>query len=143
VAVTYEELQQQLAARRGAIVVVDLWATWCLPCLERFPHMVQLWRQYSEQGVRFVSLCLDDPEDAAALTQARRFLAASGAGFDHFLMNEVVTDAFEKLDLLGIPAVFVYDADGTLRHRLTGDDPRDQFTDEDVDEAIRELLATG
>jgi len=46
-----------------------------------------------------------------------------------------------KLDLLGIPAVFIYGPDGSLRYRLTGDDPNNQFTDADVDEAIEELLA--
>ena len=48
---------------------------------------------------------------------------------------------FVKLDLLGIPAVYVYAPDGERRYRLTADDPYNQFTDEDVEDAIQELLA--
>lgn len=126
---------------KGQAVVVDMWATWCLPCIERFPHMVELAQKYADQRVRFVSLCLDDRDDEDAIALAQRFLTEQRARFPNFLMDEVVTRAFEKLDLLGIPAVFIYGPDGSLRYRLTGDDPNNQFTDADVDEAIEELLA--
>jgi cytochrome c biogenesis protein CcmG/thiol:disulfide interchange protein DsbE len=143
-AVSYEAWQRELASRRGHVVVVDHWATWCVPCLERFPRMVALSRAYGPRGVRFLSLCLDDRDDPEALDHARGFLSRQAADFPHFLMDEPITAAFEKLDLLGIPAVFVYGRDGALRHRLTGDDPNRQFTDDDVEAAIRsELGAAG
>jgi hypothetical protein len=91
--------------------------------------------------VRFLSLCLDDRDDPDALAQAREFLARQQASFPHYLMDEPISRSFEKLDLLGIPAVFIYGRHGALRHRLTGDDPNRQFTDQDVDEAILGLLA--
>jgi hypothetical protein len=56
-------------------------------------------------------------------------------------MNENMMDAFEMLDLLGIPAVFIYDRNGQERIRLTGDNPNKQFTDKNVEEAIVSLLA--
>lgn len=138
--VTYEEWQEILAAHRGEVVVVDFWATWCVPCIERFPEMVELARRFGPRGVTFFSMSLDDREDEAALARARELLADQGAPFQHFLMDETIPDAFEKLDLLGIPAVFVYGPGGELRHRLTNDDPRDQFTAEDVERAVTELL---
>jgi len=55
--------------------------------------------------------------------------------------TEKIPTAFEKLGLLGIPAVYVYDRGGKLVERLTADDPNAQFTDEDVERAIREQLA--
>ena len=141
VPLTHQAWRQELASMKGQIVVVDMWATWCIPCIERFPHMVELAHTYSDRGVAFVSLCLDDRDDDEAVALAQRFLTEQGAFFANYLMDEVVTQAFEKLDLLGIPAVFIYGPDGELRYRLTGDDPDDQFTDEDVDRAIEELLA--
>lgn len=140
VPVTYEEWQEKLAGFRGQIVVVDLWATWCIPCIERFPKMVELDHRYRDRGVRFVSLCLDDRDDSGAVERARQFLQAQQATFDNFLMNEEILDGFEKLGVRGIPAVFVYDRQGTLRHRLTGDDPNRQFTEADVEAAVQELL---
>lgn len=143
VPVTFEAWQAELQALKGRIVVVDMWATWCLPCIERFPHMVQLAEEYSGRGVEFVSMCLDDREDQDSIDLARRFLSEQQARFPNYLMDEVVTQAFEKLDLLGIPAVFIYGPSGDLRYRLTGDDPNNQFTDADVNDAIEELLANG
>jgi thiol-disulfide isomerase/thioredoxin len=139
--VTFEQWQQELAALEGRIVVVDMWATWCVPCVERFPKMVELYHQYSPRGVTFVSMSLDDREDAEAIAFAREFLGKQKAVFANYLMDEIVTEGFVKLDLLGIPAVFVYAPDGERRFKLTADDPYNQFTDEDVDSAIQELLA--
>jgi len=139
--VTFEQWQQELAALEGRIVVVDMWATWCVPCVERFPKMVELFHDYSPRGVTFVSICLDDREDTEAVAYARKFLRQQKAIFANYLMDEIVTEGFVKLDLLGIPAVYVYAPDGERRYRLTADDPYDQFTDEDVERAIQELLA--
>jgi len=139
--VNFEGWQEELHSLQGQIVVVDMWATWCLPCIERFPHMVELAQKYADQDVEFVSLCLDDRDDEDSIALAKRFLTEQRARFPNFLMDEVVTQAFEKLDLLGIPAVLIYGPDGSLRYRLTGDDPNNQFTDADVDNAIEELLA--
>lgn len=139
--VNFAGWQEELHSLQGQIVVVDMWATWCLPCLERFPHMVEMAAEFADRGVKFVSLCLDDRDDADAIELARGFLTEQKATFPNYLMDEVVTQAFEKLDLLGIPAVFIYGPDGVLRYRLTGDDPNNQYTDADVVDAIEELLA--
>lgn len=140
VPVTFPQWQRSLAGYRGQIVVVDFWATWCPPCIERFPHIVQLHEKYGRQGIRFVSMDLDDKSDPQALNRAREFLVKHNAAFDNYRMDEVVPDAFEKLDLLGIPAVFIYDRAGRLLYRLTGDNPNKQYTNEDVDRAIEQLL---
>ena len=139
--VTFEQWQEELSALEGQIVVVDMWATWCIPCVERFPKMVELYHEYSSRGVTFVSMCLDDREDAEAVAYAREFLGKQKAIFANYLMDEIVTEGFVKLGLLGIPAVYVYAPDGERRYRLTADDPYNQFTDEDVESAIQELLA--
>jgi hypothetical protein len=102
--------------------------------------MVELHRKYEKQGVTFVSMSLDDRDDELAVEDARRFLIKQKATFDNYLMNEIDTDAFEKLDLLGIPAVFIFDRSGELSYRLTADNPTNPFTDEDVEKAILTLL---
>lgn len=139
--VSYQQWLEELAALRGRIVVVDFWATWCVPCLERFPHMVQLERRYGPQGVTFVSLSLDDREDAEAIAFAREFLTEQKATFANYLLDEIVTEGFVKLDLLTVPAVYIYDPTGKRRFELTADDPNNQFSERDVEQAIRDLLA--
>lgn len=135
--------QEKLAEYPPDLVVVDMWATWCVSCLERFPHMVELWHQYRDQGVRFVSLNLDDHNDEQALLDARILLERFGAGFENYYLDENLMLAFERLNLIGIPAVVIYDRAGRESVRLTGDNPNRQFTERDVQDAIETLLAGG
>ncbi|MGH9456977.1 MAG: TlpA family protein disulfide reductase [Thermoanaerobaculia bacterium] len=140
--VTFDQWQRELEAMRGRIVVVDNWATWCVPCLERFPAMVDMAAEWEPRGVTFVSLSLDGVDDPETIDQVRGFLEEQNARMPNYLMDEIIPDAFEKLDLLGIPAVYIYDAEGNRTHRLTGDDPNAQFTEADVEAALRELTAS-
>src|SRR5262245_12201032 len=140
--IDFDEWNARLASYRPEIVVVDMWATWCSSCLTRFPKMVDMSRRYAPKGVRFVSLSLDDREDKRALATARAFLPKQQAPFDHYLMDERMDVAFDKLKLLGIPAVVIYGRDGAEAARLTGDNPNDQFDEHDVEAAIERLLAT-
>ncbi len=141
VSVTHDQWLRELEAFRGRVVVVDNWATWCAPCIERFPAMLEMARRWSPSGVTFVTLSLDDRDDPESVEKVREFLARQDARIPNYLMNEIIPDAFEDLGLLGIPAVFIYDASGKLTHRLTGDDPNHQYTEADVEEAIRSLVA--
>src|SRR5262245_40794760 len=50
-----------IAANKGKVVVVDCWATWCVPCRKAFPKTVELSKTYAEQGVVVVSLSFDEP----------------------------------------------------------------------------------
>jgi len=138
--VTNEQWQQTLAGYKGTVLVVDMWATWCISCIERFPHMVQMNKDFKGKGVKFVSLLLEDPEEPEAIERAKGFLVKQQADFEHYFMNENLMSSFDKLDLLGIPAVFIYGADGELIHRLTGDNPNKQFTEKDIENAVNELL---
>lgn len=130
-------LQEQV----GYIVVVDYWASWCPPCIERFPHMVEMHHEYAGRGVRFISLNLDEQGDTEALDWCNAFLAEAGAVFPNYHVNENMSAAFERLDLLGLPTVRIYAPDGTVAFKLTGDNPFEQFTEQDVENAILELLS--
>ncbi|MBN1379907.1 MAG: TlpA family protein disulfide reductase [Gammaproteobacteria bacterium] len=138
--ISYSQWQEKLKSYPPDIVVVDMWATWCVSCIERFPKMIELHRQYHQQGVRFVSMCLDERDDQPAITRAEKFLQKNNAVFENYLMDENLMQAFEMLDLIGIPVVLIYDRNGQEHFRLTGDNPNKQFTDKDVEAAIQQLL---
>ncbi len=129
-------LEKQL----GKITVVDFWAAWCSPCIERFPHMVEMHHKYKDRGVRFISLNLDEQGDKESIDWANDFLERIKAVFPNYHMDENMTEAFERLDLLGLPAVRIYATDGTETHRLSGDNPYQQFTEKDVENAVQNLL---
>jgi len=139
-AVGFSQWDRVLEEQRGTITVVDLWASWCSPCIERFPHMVALYHKYRDRGVQFISLNFDEEGDRESLDWANQFLRRIGAEFPNYHMAENMTEAFARLDLLGLPVVVIYDAAGGEAYRLTGDDPNRQFSDQDVEDALLALL---
>ena len=50
----------QLSDRRGKVVLVNFWATWCPPCREETPGLVRLYRDYRPKGVEVVGIAMDD-----------------------------------------------------------------------------------
>ena len=101
-----------------------------LMCHEK--EMVKMHDQYNKDKVVFVSMNLDDREDLESLAAAEKFLMSMSAQFDHYRMNENLMRTFEKTNLIGIPAILIYDQKGKERYRLTGDNPNKQFTEHDI-----------
>jgi thiol-disulfide isomerase/thioredoxin len=59
--VNFSALDAAVKAHKGRVVLVDFWATWCPPCRERFPHLVELHNRYAGHGLACVSVSLDKP----------------------------------------------------------------------------------
>jgi thiol-disulfide isomerase/thioredoxin len=107
-----DRLLKAVAAHKGKVVVIDVWANFCVPCKEKFPHMVMLANQYKEKGVVFISLTIDEPEDK---DKALAFLQKNNAWFQNFFLkdpdkNEKPGDA--KLYHSAPPIVHVWDQTG-------------------------------
>jgi len=138
---TWKQFKTRLAANKQIkYTVVDAWSTTCGPCKENFPHVLEMHRKYGDKGLAVISLSLDDPTDKAAVAEAERFLKEKKAVFTNVLLDENFGEGFEKLNINAIPAVFVYGPDGKEVKRFTMDDPKNQFTYEDVEKALSALL---
>ena len=131
---------QILPVHRGKILVVPVWASWCQTCAELFPALSTLAREYETRGVEVVGLCVDDADDASALGEARALLGEQQTSFHSYLLRAEISQALAQLDLAGVPAVLVYDAQGQLRYRLEGDAFENRIEAGDVTGAIESLL---
>jgi thiol-disulfide isomerase/thioredoxin len=120
--------------------LVDAWSTTCGPCKENFPHVLQMHKKFAEKGLQVVSLSLDDPDDDAAIKEAKKFLESKKSTIINILLDEGSGGGFEKLNINAIPAVFVYGPDGKEVKRFTMDDTKNQFTYDEVEKAITALL---
>ena len=140
VPVSFAEWEVRRKAFVPDLLVVDLWATWCTPCLERFPHMVEMHHKYKDHGVQFVSLSLDDREDLSSIEFARTFLKEQNAAFPNYLLDENIMDGFEQIGIQTVPAVNIYDQSGRLVRELNNNNPTEQFSDGDIEQAVLELL---
>ena len=140
-AVKFDTYLARIAANKKVkITMVDAWATWCGPCMENFPHVVEMHKKYADKGLAIISLSLDDATEPKAMKQVTKFLTAKGATFTNFVLAEEPTDAFEKLKVGGVPAVFFFGPDGKEILRFTGDDADNPFTYDDVENAAKALL---
>lgn len=134
----YEEV---LAKHKGKPILVDFWATWCVPCTEQFPHTVELYTKHAAAGLAVVSVSLDDPADEA---KVKTFLEKQGATFDN-LLSKWGGDgpSFENFDIRGgaVPHYKLYDRDGQLRQTFSVDPAaKRQFTPADIERSVLDLL---
>ena len=47
---------------RGKILIINFWATWCPPCLKEIPEFIALQEQYSDIGLQFIGIAIDDQD---------------------------------------------------------------------------------
>ena len=102
-----------LAEYRGKVVVVDFWASWCVPCRRSFPWLNAMHRKYADEGLVIIGVNVDQEADAAA-----KFLQEYPAQFR--IRYDPHGDLAEEYDVQGMPSSFVFGRDGQLRARHLG-----------------------
>jgi thiol-disulfide isomerase/thioredoxin len=138
--VDYKQLRGILKAHRGHIIVMDVWAQFCQPCRRQFPRLVKLHRDYADQGVICVSVSVDDPEQRDLVL---KYLKSKKATITNFLLDEDPSVWQDKWDITAIPAVFVYGVDGKIAAKFDHNEPQSDFTYDDVEDTVDELLKRG
>jgi thiol-disulfide isomerase/thioredoxin len=112
---TAARVMEEVRRPGASAVLVNVWATWCVPCREEFPDLLRLRRAYADRGLRLVLVSADLSDGA---DEARAFLAAQGVDFPSFHKDEddqAFIDGLSATWSGALPASFLFDGSGTLR----------------------------
>lgn len=105
-----------LADFHGKVIVLNIWATWCPPCLREMPTLDRLQAELGSERFEVVALSID----RAGPSVVREFF--SEEGIEHLaLYIDTSARALPRLDIRGIPTTLVLDAAGLEIARLTGE----------------------
>ena len=95
------------AKYRGKYVFIDLWASWCIPCIKEIPHLKQLEKDLQNKDVVFLSISIDT--NVAAWKKK-----VAALGLEGELLNNQDNKLCESLNVSGIPFFLIYDKEGKL-----------------------------
>ncbi|MEE8155654.1 MAG: TlpA disulfide reductase family protein [Phycisphaerales bacterium] len=118
---------------KGQVVIVDFWATWCGPCVAEMPHMKELYAKYHDEGVEFIGISLDQPEEDGGLEALKKYVDENEIAWPQYYQGNGWASEFStSWGINGIPTLFAVDKRGNL-HTVQARGK--------VEELIHELLA--
>jgi thiol-disulfide isomerase/thioredoxin len=103
----------------GKPVVLDIWATWCGPCRQEIPHLVEIAEKYRQDGLIVIGLTTEDPavHRQAVKDFAKQYGMTYHVGFASESLYLSLNDGSPRMR---IPQTFIFGADGKLIKRLIG-----------------------
>jgi thiol-disulfide isomerase/thioredoxin len=101
---------------KGKAVVLNFWATWCIPCKQEIPWLVSFQKQYGPQGLVILGLSMDESPPAV-----RKFLHTTPVNYRVLIANQLVADRYF---VKGLPTSIYIDANGRITDQVPGGSSR-------------------
>lgn len=140
----YDAIVKLIESKRGKVVVMDCWSTWCQPCMKEFHNLVELHQQHGPDKLACISLSFNYEGAKRETPEEHRdevlgFLREQRAAFDNVIASVPAEDLYKllKFKTASVPAVFVYDQQGQLARQFSG-----EVSYDDVRQLVAELLET-
>jgi thiol-disulfide isomerase/thioredoxin len=121
-----------LASLGGKVVLLDFWASWCVPCRESLPLYDQLRREFAREDFEVLAVNVDEVE-----SDAQQFLRQHTLSYP--ILRDTDGEVAKAYALPGMPSSYLIDRNGVVRARKIG------FTSKDYESlraTIRQLIGT-
>ena len=137
---TAEQFRTVLEHHRGKVVIVNYWATWCIPCLQELPELDLLQERYGDRGLKVIAISMDDPDKLE--DRVRPFFAKRAPGLVSYVAAgddsvDFVT-SFDPDWPGALPTTMFFDRSGELTNIHLG-----RMLYAEFEEAVLELLESG
>lgn len=120
--VTEESYSKLVASQKGKVVLVNFWATYCVPCRAEMPALVKLRQKYGPKGFVLMTISADEPEDEG---RAMTFLTTVKVPAPHYLRKTANEDSFIRaVDAKwsgALPLSLLYDKTGKKSKVMVGE----------------------
>lgn len=107
-----ERTTKTLADYRGQVVLLNVWATYCVPCLKEMPSIEQLHKEFGPKGLHVVAVSVDDPGSEGAIQD---FVTEHQLTFE--VLFDPTSEIMRRYQIAGIPQSFLIGKDGVIRQR--------------------------
>ena len=104
----------RLSDLRGKAVLLNFWATWCAPCRLEMPTMDKAYQEYKSRGLEVLAVSLD----AGSNSVVKNFMQELKLDFP--VLSDPDMEVLRLYRMVGIPASFLIDKQGIVRHREVG-----------------------
>ena len=141
--VKYDGLKQEVLKHRGKVVVLDFWASNCLPCMVSFPKFIKMHEKYGDKGLVVISVSLDSVEKEGAVNNANKFLTKQNSPLRNLLLDEPSEVWVKKFAFESLPFYYVFDRHGKWA-RFRADDykeKKDGLLYEDLEQSVVQMLS--
>ncbi len=108
---------------KGKVFAINFWASWCKPCVNEFPALVKLNKNYKDKNFNLIFISLDFKEEVE--TKLLPFLKSNDVDYISYYLDtnspEEIMDYLDKKWDGGIPATFIFDKSGNLQNFILGE----------------------
>ena len=110
---TLDGKEVTLSKLKGKVILLDFWATWCAPCRESIPHLIQLYKTYQKNGLEVIGMNMDRGD----MDTVRHFIKSIDIPYPIVITPDHVERSY---GVIGLPTTILIDKEGKIREKILG-----------------------
>lgn len=129
------EVTQDILAEAD-LTILNIWGTFCGPCIREMPDLAEIAEEYKEKGVQIIGLA-SDVYDESGIKKANEIIEKTNANYLHLLPTQDLYDIYLK-NVMAIPETLFIDKEGNILDSITGARDKDTWISL-IDAALEDL----